>query len=333
MLRYSLESHITGSYHASDADDFKWGHTWISALGLERMMHGVQAVREYLTDSDKEMLKQMLISESDYLLEKHPVQGDSISPNVPEINMWNGAVMYRTAAIYLNTPDAKRYIEKGNSFMMNAISVPSESEEDWFIGANFFDSFTLNHHGYLNVGYMVITLSNTAMLYFNLKELGITPPEALYHNFDKLWQLVKTCLYDDGRLFRISSDTRVKYCYCQDYLLPVLAFVNDVYGEDTSCYEQSWISTLTKEAAHNGDGSFLSDRLELFLECSILYYTRLESDRSMTLSFNAYYRNLFNDFKNSDSKLKKDILRLAEWYDKYHGSCYILGKNRRASFI
>lgn len=332
MLRYSLESHKTGSYHVSDGDDLKWGHTWISVLGVERMMHGVYAIWDHLSDNDKDMIKDMLVSESDYLLEKHPVRGDPVSPNVPESNMWNGAVMYRTAMMYPDTPNADRYIEKGISFMMNAISIPSESGEDWFIGANFFDSFSLNHHGYLNVGYMVITLSNAAMLYFNLKELGFTPPEALYHNYDKLWQLVKTCLYDDGRLFRIGGDTRVRYCYCQDYLLPVLAFVNDVYGEDTSMFENAWISTVQKEVNHNGDGSFLSDRLELFLERSILYYTRLESDRAMSLSFNAYYRNLFSDYKNANNKYFKDIPRLSQWYDEYHGSCYVLGKNRRASF-
>ncbi|MBP8954095.1 MAG: hypothetical protein KBI47_16995, partial [Armatimonadetes bacterium] len=40
-LRFSIESHITGSHHCGDGR--KWGHTWISVLGVERMMHGVKA--------------------------------------------------------------------------------------------------------------------------------------------------------------------------------------------------------------------------------------------------------------------------------------------------
>ncbi|MDD4774325.1 MAG: hypothetical protein PHZ09_12115, partial [Eubacteriales bacterium] len=346
MLRYSLESHKSGQYHVTDGDDKRWGHTWISALGVERMMHGVHAIRKYLTDRDQTLLRNMLISESDRLLENHPVTADPIK-NVPESNMWNGVVMYRTAVMYPDAPNAERYIEKGLGFILNAISVPSEkysSESfsgkpmnEWFVGGNFFESYALNHHGYLNEGYIVITMSNAAMLHFTLRELGVAPPTALYHNLEKVWQLVRTAMFDDGRLLRWGGDTRVRYCYCQDYLLPALALVNDTLGEDTASPESGWVNILRKEVEYNEDGLFLSKRCELFREKSLLYYTRLESDRAAALSFNAYYRHIFNSFGEPygcgdyapDPSCKRP---LDAWHDSYHGSCFVKNKNRFASF-
>jgi hypothetical protein len=143
---------------------------------------------------------------------------------------------------------------------------------------------------------MVITLSNAAMLHFHYRSRGLKAPKILYHNWDRLWKLVKSCIYDDGRLLRIGGDTRVRYCYCQDYLLQTLNMAADCLGEDTDSWERGWIDTLKKEMAANGDGTFLSGRAEIFVEKSPLYYTRLESDRACCISFSAWYRHMFHDF-------------------------------------
>ena len=34
MLRFTLESHKTGSYHCTDGEDVKWGHHWLAALAI-----------------------------------------------------------------------------------------------------------------------------------------------------------------------------------------------------------------------------------------------------------------------------------------------------------
>lgn len=346
LLRYSLETHIAGSYHVTDGDDVRWGHTWISALGVERMMHGVLAIWQHLTDYDKALLRDVLISEADWLLENHPVKADPIK-NVPESNMWNGALLYRTSVMYPDAPNAAAYREKGLSFILNSISTPSEQYSaviyegkpmsEWFVGGNFFDSFALYHHSYLNVGYMVVTLSNAAMLHFTLRQMGITPPPALYHNFEKVWRLVRSALFDDGRLFRFGGDTRVRYCYCQDYLLPAMAMACDAFGDNTDSFERGWIQILRREMEDSGDGSFLSKRCELFLERSLLYYTRLESDRAVSISFAAYYRYLYNSFCEPygcgsytvDPDWRK---QQNSWHDDFHGSCFIRDSKRFASF-
>ncbi|HVX43663.1 MAG TPA: hypothetical protein VHC49_07245, partial [Mycobacteriales bacterium] len=95
-LRFSLDSHISGPGRCSDGT--KWGHTWISPLGIERMMHGVALIEPTLDDSTVTAIERMLTSEADSLLETDIV-GDrwAVSRrNVPESNLWKGALLWRT---------------------------------------------------------------------------------------------------------------------------------------------------------------------------------------------------------------------------------------------
>lgn len=349
MLRYSLESHIEGSYHLTNGEDVRWGHTWISVLGIERMMHGVDAIREHLTENDRALLRKVLISEADRILTQQTLKAGlrKEDGNKPESNMWNGSLMLRTASLYPDAPNAADYIRRGTQFIANSISVPSSAEDtreyegrtvaEQFVGANFFESMGCNHHGYMNVGYMVITLSNAAMLHFHYRSRGEKAPKILYHNWDRLWKLVKSCIYDDGRLLRIGGDTRVRYCYCQDYLLQVLNMAADCLGEETDGWERGWIETLKKEMAANGDGTFLSERTEIFIEKSPLYYTRLEADRACCISFSAWYRHMFRDFAEvagmGDYEWDPDCkVPYTQWSDEYHGSFFVRDPGRYAAF-
>ena len=349
LLRYSLESHIEGCYHLTGGEDVRWGHTWISVLGIERMMHGVEAIWDHLTEADRALLRKVLISEADRALTVQSLKAGlrKEDGNKPESNMWNGAIMLRVASMYPDAPNAEAYMRRGTEFIVNSISVPSSVEDlreyegrsvaEQFVGANFFESMACNHHGYMNVGYMVITLSNAAMLHFHYRSRGLKAPKILYHNWDRLWKLVKSCIYDDGRLLRIGGDTRVRYCYCQDYLLQTLNMAADCLGEDTDSWERGWIDTLKKEMTANGDGTFLSGRAEIFVEKSPLYYTRLESDRACCISFSAWYRHMFHDFAEpvgmGDYKWDEDCkVPCAQWSDEYHGSFFVRDPGRYASF-
>lgn len=348
MLRYSLESHKVGSYHTTDSDTFRWGHTWISALGVERMMHAVMEIRDYLSPHDHELLRAMLISESDWLLDKYPITAGLADNNHPECNMWNGAILYRTAMMYPDAPRSEEYIEKSKVFFANSMSMESDETNpeildgkpmsEYFIGANFYDSMACNHHEYLNVGYMVITLSNLAMLHFELKRMGKPAPQTFYHNFEKLWQLVRACIFDDGRLNRIGGDTRVRYCYCQDYLIPVLMLAADCGlsdPEEILQLEEGWLGIVEKEVESNGDNSFLSDRCSFLIEKSPLYYTRLESDRAVALSYGALWHSLFEMNGKAELPVKPDpryCVPLYQWHDAYHGSSYVRSENRMTSF-
>ncbi len=338
MLRFSLQSHIEGDYYCSDGE--KWGHTWISALGIERMMHGVDILIPHLTSEEQALLRKVLTSEADWLLESYIIGAGLLAEsgkNKPESNIWNGAILSRVATMYPDTPNAAAYKEKATNFFINGISIESDETsetvydgirvKDAFRGANFFNSFALDHHGYMNHGYMIICLSNIAMLHFFYKNRNEKPPEALYHNAKELWNLARAMTYEDGRLNRIGGDTRIRYCYCQDYALPSWLLAEDMFDEDCSMLESGWLDILSTETGYNGDGSFLSARCAGLKKTSPLYYTRLESDRGNAISMMALWHRQFNLSGNKVATKKN------AWYSEYHGAYMQKGENRMASFV
>jgi len=343
MLRFSLQSHLEGS--GSCLDGTQWGHTWISALGIERMMHGVDAIHSQLATADLALLRTVLLSECDWLVDHYDIVADldaGTGRNKPESNLWNGALLHRTAMMYPDCPRSEAYREKGTRFLVNSISVPADaalkekidgqSVCDLHVGANFFPSYALNHHGYLNVGYMVICLSNAAMLHFSYRSRGIAAPPALYHHVQDLWRLIRRCTFDDGRLLRIGGDTRVRYCYCQDYAIPMWLLIEDHYGDpECSALESNWLSQVEKEVAYNRDGSFLRQRLTHLETSAPLYYTRLESDRAAALSMGLHWRQLMATAARNQS-LKPATSVLGGWHDAFHGACLQRDPERIASW-
>ena len=337
MLRYTLRTHVSGDTPCTDGGH--WGHNWIYALGMERMMHGVGAMEERLTEADRAALRRVLLSECDWLLDDYEVKAGLWSDNRPESNIWNGAILYRTALLFPDHERAAAYRKKDDCFFINGISVPSDENSPvtynrravstLFKGANFFESFALNHHNYLNIGYMVICLSNIAMLHFAFRQANEAPPAALYHHADQLWQLVRTLTFEDGRLLRIGGDTRVRYCYCQDYALPVWQFIEDWLGEDCAPLMEGWLSLITQETMAGGDGSFLSARCGSLEALSPVYYTRLESDRAASISMALYWNRVLAP--------KTEACKVAavhsSWYDHDMGAAYVAGSRRLASFV
>ena len=341
MFRFCVRSHHAGT-SAATTDGLPWGHSWISALCQERFFHSVEAIENEFTPRDRDEFRAMLLSEANWLLDEYPVAAGLVQDNKPESNMWNGAYLHRVAAQFPDAPRAEEYREKGTVFLVNAISTPSDAQcadivdgkpvRDRHVGANYYESLSCNHHGYMNVGYMVITLSNLAMLHFTGKTKGIVWPDALYRNAERSWQVVKTCTFPDGRLMRIGGDTRVRYCYCQDYAIPVWLLMRDRFGEtDTDAFEAGWLEQIRTEQASNEDGSFLGGRLAGMRDASPLYYTRLEGDKAVTLSMAAYWRRVVAGL--NEAPKGKGTPLLDHWEDDYHGACMVRSPRRAASWI
>jgi len=342
MLRYLLRTHKSGDARCTTGQS--WGYSWISALALERMTHGYTALKPWLTADDRKRMRSVLIAESDYVLTDYPVVGaidGNSGNNKPESNIWNGSLLYRTALLYPDAPQAAKYREKASSLLLNGISIPSDAASEktysgrplkqWHVGPNYTESFGLNHHGYLNVGYMEICLSNLAMLYFFCLDNGIPMPEELHHHVDQLWRLTKSLTFDDGRLWRIGGDTRVRYCYCQDYAVPAWLMIADRFGDpDAARFEDGWLKLVAGEQAGNADGAFLGGRLAKLREVSPFYYFRLEGDRAVSMSMGAYYRRLLAE---RPPPQPRRIEPLKAWSDEFHGAAMVRGKRRLASWV
>lgn len=336
MLRFTLRTHLAGGSVCTDGKP--WGHTWISQLGLERMSAGVSAIKPWMDRELIELYARVYASEADFLLTQKVVAGLTKN-NVPESNMWKGATLVRAAALNPKHPNVAKWQEAAAVCLVNAISVPSDEKNetivdgkrvcDRFVGANMFESGACNHHGYQNVGYMNITLSNLALIYFWCLENGATPPEALFHNALKQWKIIKAATFDDGRLLRVGGDTRIRYCYCQDYAIFCWLLAQRLFGDrEAESFERGWLKQVAKERNANPDGWFMMDRLAALWNYSPLYFTRLEGDKACSLATAAYWRRAF-DF---DRVKPQKIDAPTSWHDDFHGAWLQKGPNRIASW-
>jgi hypothetical protein len=336
MLRYTLRGHIAGGGVCTNGKP--WGHTWISSLGLERMSVGIDALEAYLDDELRTLYAKVCASEADWLLEQ-PVTAGLTKDNHPESNQWQGDITHRAAVLNPGHPREAAWREQASVLLINSMATPSDAKNaavvdgkpvnERFIGANMFDSRACNHHGYQNVGYMVITESNLALYHFWCKRRGAKPPEALYHNALEQWKIIKACTFGDGRLARVGGDSRVRYCYCQDYAIPVWLLARDAFGDaDTEAFERGWLKQVRKEQLANPDGWFMRERLSAMRDLSPLYFQRLEGDKACTLAIGAYWRRVF-DF---DAMPKMAVEAPTQWHDPYHGAWLQRGERRFASW-
>lgn len=250
---------------------------------------------------------------------------------------------------YPDHPGAAAWQEQAHRFLMNSVSVPADAEDerivagrpvkDWHVGAGFFPNYALDHHGYLNVGYMVICLSNAAMLHCDLQAKGLPIPESLYHHQADLWQVVRRMIFSDGRLARIGGDSRLRYTYCQEYLLPTLVFAAGRLGETQAAHLLAGqFHLIQQEAAFSEDGNFYGKRLAALAESSPYYYTRLESDRACVLGMTArYLRQLQADAEASRTLIMTtreafENSVAGPWCDPEHGAVLQRSPARLAAF-
>lgn len=342
LFRYTLNTHLSGKLFASDG--MKWGHSWISVLGVERMSHGVNAIRPYLNDEDLENLRNMLISESSWIVDEHPLRAGmdgTEGKNVPESNIWNGAVLLRTAMEYPDAPRVNEYLDKATAFLLNGLShcmdagcenkFRGKPVRKWHTGFNFTPNWSLDHHCYMNVGYMVISLSNLAMLHFYLKERGFDIPGEVYWHVREVWDMVKRCTFADGRLLRIGGDTRARYTYCQNYAIPVWFLAEDhLQDADAANFEKGWLSIVKKDMDFTGDGGFYGGRLANIKRDNYFYYSRLESDAILCLSYGAYWRR---KFQMPQPAREIAVNPPALWQDEFHGATFVRDANSVRSFV
>ncbi|MEZ4833410.1 MAG: hypothetical protein R2873_15740 [Caldilineaceae bacterium] len=309
-LRFALASHHSGTRTGLNGE--RWGHSWISMLGIERAMHGVQRLAAHLTAEDHAALRRVLVSEADWLLH-HGHRGghagvianvwNSSGRNAPESNIWAGALLWRTAQMFPDEAAAPDWEELAHRYFINGVSVAADAEDDTIVagkpvrerhvGANFFPNYALDHHGYLNVGYMAICVSNAAMLHFDMRRLNLARPRSLDHHQGDLWAVLRRFIFPDGRLARIGGDSRVRYSYCQEYLLPSLLYAAD-HLDDPHALDlaRNQIDLIQQEIDASDDGTFYGRRLGWMRAANPHYFTRLESDRACVLAMALNYAPL-----------------------------------------
>jgi hypothetical protein len=340
-LRFSLRTHISAQHDGDGMpcmDGSRWGQTWISSLGVERMMFAVRALEPHMTESDRAALRRMLVSEATWQHDSHgrgkhvgihANKWNASAENHPESNIWTGCLLWRTAMMYPDHPQAEAWRTKAETFLFNGVSVDSDQGHPLYVGSNFFSNYALDHHGYHNVGYKVICTSNAALLHFDLKAAGLQRPEHLDHHQRDLWQVIRSMIFDDGRLARIGGDSRLRYTYCQEYLLPALLYAADHLGDPKALeLVDAQIRLIETEHRHTDDGSFYGRRLQELADQQPYYYTRLESDRACVLGSVIAYLPLVNEQARQTLEQPATIA----WIEPEYGSAMHRSEKRLASW-
>ncbi|OYN92667.1 hypothetical protein [Parenemella sanctibonifatiensis] len=360
-LRYALDSHVSGG--GVTADGRPWEPTWISSLGPERAGFALDLLEPGLPATDAAGLRRLRLAEADWLTDDYvrgPHRGihggkwGSSGKNAPESNIWNGTALWRTAMAYADAPRAADYRRRAVEFLLNGISVSADADSDEVVdgirvgdvhrGANFFDSLSLDHHAYMNVGYLVICASNAAMAHIDFVERGWDTPEALAWRQDWLWRTIKPLIGPDGRLLRPGGDSRVRYAYCQEYLLPTLLYADRVLGDpDARGLTEQVLRLGMREQDAGEDGSFYGGRLAHLARRQPYYYQRMETDRALTWAWWLRWAGSVEQAAAGSTRTGStgqvgmrpaaDPLpgSVAEWHDQEHGFAYTRGPGRVAS--
>jgi hypothetical protein len=350
-LRTLLATHISGDARLPNGT--QWGRNWISALAIERAWHGVQVLEPHLDAADREALDRLLSDEATWLCDGyerggrrdvHSTRWAHEGGNHGESNLWNGCLLWRSAERLPGHPRVADWRERAHAFLLNGISVAADTQDTRVIAgkplnervtsAGFFDNYAFDHHGYLNVGYQVICLSHAAILHCDAQIAGYAAPESLHHHQADLWNVVRRTTYSDGRLARIGGDSRVRYAYCQEYLVPAALYAAMHLGDAQALsLVDGWFATTEREAAFSGDGSFYRKRLDYLAENSPNYWLRLESDRACALSMLLRYQPLLANMPISAAPPASAEARLAGgWGEPEHGAILHRSPTRLAAF-
>ncbi|MFW6598522.1 hypothetical protein ACQBAU_08215 [Propionibacteriaceae bacterium Y2011] len=351
-LRYAIRTHRTGTRPTTDGRP--WDSTWISVLGPERAAFAIDLLHDQLDADDQALLRRQRIAEATWLVDDN-VRGDtrgiqaglwaSGGKNAPESNIWNGTHLWRTAQAYPDCERREDYLRTAVESLLNGVSIAADAVSEVVVdghrvadlhrGANFFDSYALDHHGYLNLGYMVICASNVAIAHQDFVRQGWAVPESLHWHQDELWRRIRPCIGPDGRLIRIGGDSRVRYAYCQEYLLPSLLYAERVLGDtEAADLAEAAIDLCGIEQAENGDGSFYGRRLRGLAERRPYYYTRIEGDRAAALAWWLHHAgpNPTIPAQPAPEPMESINLDRVAWSDPDHGFVMVRGAKRVASF-
>ncbi|MBQ6473811.1 MAG: hypothetical protein IJJ33_17625 [Victivallales bacterium] len=317
LLRYLLATHKSGEFPC--VDGLHWGNTWISALSLERTLFVADSLETLLTDADRAAIRRVILNEADYLL-THPILADidaSTNRNRPEANIWNGGMLLRAALEYPDAPRAAEYHARGLESFVNGICLPGDADNRLH-GANFTENYALNHHCYLNVGYMAICLSDIGITHFMFRDAGREAPAEVYHHAAELWRVLKSFIFPDGRLCRVGGDSRIRYAYCQLYLPLIAAWAEDYLGDaDAPAIYQGALELLAKDQRESGGQAFFKARLSRLEHDSYQYYCRLESDAFAMLAFAAHYEGMVRH------RHRPQPPSPTAWTDAFHGAAFL----------
>ena len=280
-LRYSYSTHkanrltkcTDGRYWGSVSDK---DHVWESSLWAFSMAFSAYLQWDELTTDDIHYIYNVLKAECDYELERTIPTGFNGDTKAEE-NGWETNVLAAALGLFPDDSLADRWFGRLREFAINSYSHPedqfdatvidpdydSRTVADLWVGANLYQDYTLQNHGYFHSSYQNVVMqelgeSALALRLFQLKVIGKErwKTNALMHNNQKVMdKVLKWLALPDGELAMPNGNDWSLFLYDQVTSYSTMScFLRD---PDALMLEEACVSQIERRQHTTPDGSWL----------------------------------------------------------------------------
>lgn len=260
MMRYCTATHVSGG---RPTDDGKcWGNAWQSAYWAYMLGRAAWWLWDDLPDDLRQSVRKVVLHEADRFLRAVPPHQLAYDTKAEE-NAWNALIFHAAMLIVPGDPRYPRWAEGFQRWTLSSFLRPADAKSqavidgrtvaEQFTGANIFDDFTLENHGFVHPDYMTcfgLTLSAQADFVLS----GRKPPEALLYNVRDIYENLKWFhLPDGGFVYPSGQDWelfRNPNWLASHLELAVYAGDRDAWG-----FALQSLRTLEKMQARNASGA------------------------------------------------------------------------------
>jgi hypothetical protein len=260
MMRYCVATHATGPRPTSDGK--RWGDAWQSAFWAQMLGRAAWWTWADLPDDLRSGVRRVVAHEADRFLRAEPPHQIPYDTKAEE-NAWNSLIFNAAILIMPGDPRRAEWEAAFQKWVLSSFLRPADAKcrtvvdgrpvAAQFAGANIYDDFTLENHGFIHPDYMTcFSLSLGAQADFLLS--GRKPPEALLWNVAPIYENLKWfSLPDGGYVYPNGQDWELfrNPAWVNAHVLAA-AFVRD--GDAWSLL-QPCLTTLEKMQARSPDGA------------------------------------------------------------------------------
>lgn len=225
-LVYSYSTHKANKLYACKGNNY-WGSTskndnqWESSLWAMSVAYSAFFQWESLTQSQRDHIRDLLVAECNYELERSIPTGYAGDTKAEE-NGWEADVLAAALGLFPDHDNAPKWFARLREFAINSYSHPSDAENttivdpdydnttiaDLYLGQNLYEDYTLQNHNLFHTSYQNVVMQELgeAALALKLFQIGIHGTEkwktnALMHNNQKVMDEVLNWLaLSDGEL-------------------------------------------------------------------------------------------------------------------------------------
>jgi hypothetical protein len=203
MIRYLTETHVTGTRPTGDGK--RWGDAWQSAHWAQMLGRGAWWIFDDLPEELQTAVRRVVRHEAERIARGDPPSQLRRDTKAEE-NAWNAQILSVAMLLMPHDERAAEWHRQFQRWTLSAFLRPADQGStamvdgrplaEQFTGANIFDDFTLENHGFVHPDYMgTFTLSLGCATDFRMT--GRKEPESVYWNVAGIYENLKWFILPD----------------------------------------------------------------------------------------------------------------------------------------